>query len=1022
MDKPRLPRLLPSTFVVVLWSCALFAQAGNQGSLEGTVTDPDGALVPGARLQITHRETSFAATTLSDQHGLYRFPVIPVGAYLLTAQKESFAQVIYNNVAVAVGARVTLPIRLTVSPHAESVTVAAETPLLERTRASASAVVDARALSALPVNGRDYAQFVLLTPNVTRDVRGGLSFSGLRGMNSVLVDGADADNSFWGQPLGASGFDVRGPYQFSQEAIHEFQVNTNNYSAELGRAGGAVINAVTKSGGNQFHGAAFWYYRDQSLNAKSAVDRLNVQPKLPFHVNQFGANLGGPLLKGRLFFFFNFDGQRSTVSNAAFLQLPSGFQLSSIAEVRGFQQLALDFLAPRVFSWSRPDEQNDFFAKFDGRISPRHRLSGFWNRQRRFGGRAPRLPTETFEHNGPVRNDTDQVVASWTATASHSVINVARLNFVDGTQAFLTDGINPEASIFEGGQLVTSIGRFPGPQSNRIYRWQGADTVTWQHGRHTFKAGGDLLRDRVDFSFAQNFSGAYRFRSLASFGRSLAGTPQYLLGDRYVQSFSTEDRAGLDLRPDIFELAGFFQDEWRIRPGLALNLGARYDLQRSARPPVSNPSAVLEGAGLDTASRPEDAGNVAPRIGIAWSPQARLVVRAGYGIFFGRTIAALNSQAHFYNDVSVVTRTLTGGSPSAPFIPSYPNSLCGLPNPEGASPSCAPPAAGAGNAVIMLFVRDYTQPYTQQANLGFELELFKDATVALSYAFVRGTHLPRVRDVNLRTPTISAALPIAGTTTLLGFERYLSPRPLAGFDRVMAIESTASSMFHGMTLEVKRRFSHRFQANLSYTLGKAIDDGPSPYNLNPAANFPGFPAYPSDPRADRSVGLNDHRHRLVFSAVWEPDYGRGLPRAARFLLRDWQVSGILDAQSGHPYSGVLEFDLNNDGNSASDRTPGQGRNAFYLPSLVSLNPRLTRTIRFSERMNLQLIWEAFNVLNRANISGVRNLQFAASSSLLACGTGVSQCLVPQTSAPNAFGTPTATTGPRTMQLAARLVF
>ncbi|MGH8457774.1 MAG: TonB-dependent receptor, partial [Nevskiales bacterium] len=784
------------------------------------MTDPAGALVPGVRLQITHRETSFAATTVSDQRGLYRFPVIPVGAYELTARKEGFAQVIYNNVAVAVGARVTLPIRFALAPHAESVTITEGTPLLEKTRSSASSVVDSRSLSALPINGRDYAQFVLLTPNVTRDVRGGLSFSGLRGMNSVLVDGADADDSFWGQPLGASGFDVRSPYQFSQEAIREFQVNSNNYSAELGRAGGAVINAVTKSGGNQFHGAAFWYYRDQSLNANSAIDKLNGQPKLPFHVNQFGANLGGPLVKDRLFFFFNFDGQRTNSSNSVFLQLPASFQLSSIAEVRGFQQFALDFLASRAFSWSRPDEQNDFFTKFDGRISPRHRLSGFWNHQRRFGGRPPRLPTETFEHFAPARADSDQVFASWTATVSDSIINVARLNFVDSTIAFLAVGINPEANIFEGGQLVTSIGRAPGnPQSNRVYRWQGADTVTWQRGRHTFKAGGDLLRDRVDAFFAQNFSGAYRFRSLESFGRSLAGTPQYLVGDRYVQSFSTEGRAGPDLRPDIFEFAGFLQDEWRIRPSLALNLGVRYDLQRSARPPARNPSPVLEAAGLDTASRPEDAGNVAPRVDFAWSPRGRLVVRAGYGIFFGRTIAALNSRAHFYNDVNVVTRTLTGGSPSAPFIPFYPNSLCGLPGPEGASPSCAPPAAGAGNAVIMLFVRNYSQPYTQQANLGFELELFKDTTVAVNYAFVKGTHLPRVRDVNLRTPTISTAISIAGTSTVLSFERYGLPRPLAGFDRVMAIESSASSVFHGLTLEVKKRFSHHFQANLSYTLG-----------------------------------------------------------------------------------------------------------------------------------------------------------------------------------------------------------
>jgi len=258
---------------------------------------------------------------------------------------------------------------------------------------------------------------------------------------------------------------------------------------------------------------------------------------------------------------------------------------------------------------------------------------------------------------------------------------------------------------------------------------------------------------------------------------------------------------------------------------------------------------------------------------------------------------------------------------------------------------------------------------------------------------------------------------------VLTYQRFTLPRPITGFDRILVLDSNASSNYHGLAMQLNKRFSHNFQFVASYTLGKVLDDRPESQVFNPGgvaeANLL---SDPYNPRADRGPGVVDARHRFVLSGVWELNYAnrlRGIPKA---MLGGWEFSGILAVQSGLPYSGLVNFDLNNDGNPFSDRTPGQLRNTFYLPATISVDPRVTRNIRFTERVQLKLICEAFNVLNRANISGVRATQFSRISSTAICGIAGAPCLLPQTAGLTAFSAPAATSGPRIMQLAAKLVF
>jgi hypothetical protein len=1020
-------RRVPMLVLISLAAAAapLWCQSGDQASLAGTAIDASGALVAGAHVKVRDLSTSFAASTTTDNHGMFRFAILPVGHYELKAEHDGFATVQVNNIDLPVGANLALTLRFKVANAKESMTVTEDAPILEKSRSQLSTTIDDRFISDLPVNGRDFTAFVLLTPGVTMDARGGLSFAGQRAMNSLLLDGINYDDPFWGQQMSGFILDGRQPYPVSQDAVREFQVNSNAYSAEFGRAGGGVINTVTKSGTNDFHGSGFWFYRDKSMNANDPVNKLFGLPKSPFHFNQFGTTLGGPIRRNRLFFFFNYEGLRSNIPNAVFLNLPAGFQLSPDPTIASFQQIALDYLAPRAASWVWPVAQNDYLGKLDWQLSERHRLTALWDTQRFTGGGALDIdPQNAFEHTMSNPTNADTAAVSLTSAISSRTVNVVRFGYLHVTGGFGPVGFNPEASIFEKSQRVLTIGRnAASPQESPFRQFQWSDTLHHDRGAHAVKLGADVLVDRIRFFFAQNYSGSYTFDSLESFGRNLTGQPQPLPSDTYIQAFSGFGEHGVATHPNFTSFAGFVEDTWRVRPSLTLNLGLRYDLQAIDKPPVRNPSPALLAVGLDTSALPTDMHNFAPRVGIAWSPapSSHLLLRAGYGIFYALTPSALTSRAHFQNGITTQIRTFDGSSSLASLIPMYPNNFCGAPDPSGIPPNCAPPDAGASVPTLQLFSRRYRQPYVQQGSLGLEVQASKDLVVSGSYTVSKGTHLQQVRDVNLGG-SVPATIPIANSKTFLSYRAFQEPRPIAGFDRILVFHSDANSIYHGLAIQVSKRFSANFQALASYTLSKVIDNNPNVYALNPGPSASGLVQNPTDPSSDRGPGSNDQRHRFTLGTVWTLNYGSSLPRVARAIVRGWELSGILTAQSGQPYSGLINFDLNNDGVFATDRTPGLGRNTFYMPASVSLDPRLTRNIGIGERAKLQIIWEAFNVLNHANITYVNNIQYTVSAVSSDCGTAPAPCLVPQNQGVSAFGTPFFSSGPRIMQLAMKVTF
>lgn len=946
-------KLLLSIVLVTALVGPAAAQQALTGTITGTVLDASNAAVPGAQVTGRHRATGFERNATSEDFGLYTLALLPIGEYDIVAKAPGFNEAKIGPVRVGVGQMLTLDVRLTVGAVAEQITVAAEAAAIETTRTSVATSVDSNQISNLSLNGRDFLNFVLLTPGVSRDARGGdLAFGGQRGvLNNLQVDGADNNNTFFGQALGRTGTG-RAPYQFSVDSVEEFQVNSNSFSAEFGRAGGAVINVVTKSGTNDFHGTGFWHLRDRYMNANTWINNRDGRPRQPFHVNQFGGAVGGPIVRNKNFFFFNYDGQRRRLPNPVFLgvPIPAANTLSPAAQAgyaAGVQRLT-SLLTPYTLSFN----QDVYLAKNDWHINDNHRLSVRYNAQR-FNGEGLESSGNqiAFEHSGVAKVTTDTLTASLSSTLTARLLNEFRFQFMRDNEPGLPYTETIETVLRQSGTNVLLFGSSPiSPRFANIKGYQWVDNVTWISGRHTFKTGADVNYNNIQNFFAGNARGTYTFNSYDEF---FAGRPS-----SYVQAFPGENTPGFLTKPNFTEAGFYVQDEFRWSPKLTLNLGLRYDVALWTDLPVSSPDAQLAAFGLDTGRLERDKNNFTPRLGIAWKPlnSNRLVVRGGYGLFYGRTPQIMISTAYNQNGISVSSLTFTGAA-----IPTYPNSFAS--RPAGGTPA---------RPSIYVFDPDYVLPLTMQGSLGVEFEAFRNTTLSASYLNVRGVHLSRTRDINVfPAQAVEVNLPGLGARTLF---RYPGPqgnplRPMANFARVSLFDSGADSFYNGLALSLKSRMARRYQLGLAYTYSKTIDTVPEFTSVVPFSSIddPKNPQYGLSPNLDRAASVNDQRHRVVTNFIWDLDYFDSLTsRAVRAIVGGWQLSGIITAQTGQPFSNAAGGDPNNDTNGFTDRVPQDGRNTNYSPTIANWDLRVTKSIPIYERLRLQLALDAFNAFNHAN--------------------------------------------------------
>ncbi|MDP8979474.1 MAG: carboxypeptidase regulatory-like domain-containing protein [Acidobacteriota bacterium] len=481
--------VLRTTVVLCLLASLAFAQSEIGGAtLNGTVTDATGAAVPNAKVIAVDNATGLTRTTETTDGGLYGFQRLPVGTYTLSVEAGGFKTARRTNVELTVGAVATINIAVEIGAAQETVSVTAEVPVVETTRSQTSTTVTSQEVRDLPINGRNFLDFTVLTPGVVRDPTrsGDLSFGGQRGTaNSLLVDGADSNNVFFGQTTGRTGTG-RNPYSFSQDAVQEFQVNTNGYNAEIGRAGGGVINVITKSGTNSFHGAAFEFFRDKAMNANSWENNKAGRAKRAYHFNQFGGDIGGPIAKNRAFFFFDYDGQRNVTPNPVFLQVP--------APSDALSQQALTQLQPFLAAYTNGLNNDVYLAKVDFDITGSQRLSVRYNANRFTGQNFENTGAASArEHTGNSSVKTDNVAGAHTWTIGSRAVLESRLSYTRDDEPGAANSTAPEAVIRQSGTTVLSIGRNSfSPRYTNARTTQWAESRSIVHGRHSFKFGSDL--------------------------------------------------------------------------------------------------------------------------------------------------------------------------------------------------------------------------------------------------------------------------------------------------------------------------------------------------------------------------------------------------------------------------------------------------------------------------------------------------------------------------------------------------
>ena len=1008
---PHVTRLLALVASLLLISIGVLAQSqATTGNIEGRVLDPNEAAVPNVMVTATNQDTGREKSVNSDNEGNYQIMLLPPGTYTVRATAQGFDQRSIENVTVNVGGRTPVDIKISVGGVKTSeLTITAELPVVETTRTSVSTTINQKAIENLPINGRNFQDFATLSPGVVRDPRGGdLSVGGQRGtFNSLQVDGVDNNNTFFGQALGRGG--VRPPYQFSEESVQEFQVNQNGFSAEFGRAGGAVINVVTKSGTNEFHGGVFEYFRDEALNSNDPVNKATqaragrLNKRSPSRINQFGGRLGGPIVKNKSFFFFTYDGQRSNV--------PQVLDVPGIATAPAG---ARAILVPKLNNYDVGRSQNVYLGKADFALNDRNQLTLRYNHQGFVGANNENNGTlSAEEHSGDSLVRSDTFSGTLASTLTRSLVNEFRFQLARDKEPGQANSADPEAVInTTSGNLNIGRNNFS-PRETTIKRTQFIDNLSWISGRNNYKFGADLNFDRIFNFFPGIFSGSYTFPSYTAFSNNLPSA--------YTQNFAGAGTTGATTEPNLSEYAFFGQDDMRVNPKLTLNFGIRYDYESPACPPVRNPDTLLLNNGVDTSRCPKDKNNIAPRFGFSYAPDEKTVVRGGFGIFYNRTPSIVVGTAHSQNGINVTGINISdiAATPANEVnaVITYPNRLT------------APPPGFVSNPNLFVFAANYVQPYVEQGRLGVEHEVRKNLSVSATWLYYHGLHLTRTRDINLFAP---GALNVTGPDGVVyTFDRFLSARPISravgqSYNRISIFESASKSLYNAFAVQATQRFSRGFQFIAAYTFSKAKDDRPDQTIVVFGADDAKIVQNQINPGLDYGTSDTDIPHRFVFSPVYE--WGRikwSENPIARALFSDYTISSIIQFQSGTPYSALVGGDPNNDGNRANDRLPGTVRNQYRTPAVYQFDARLTRAIRFTEDVRLRFIVEAFNIFNRSNVATANTTFFN-----FAVVAGVNTLTRP--SATTAFGTPrsfqspasgtTTFVTPRQLQLAIKFDF
>ena len=1055
--------LLVAMLLICACLCPSVAFAQQEtATMTGIVRDETGAIIPKATVTVTNVQTNISVKTETDESGAYVIPSLRPGEYSVTVESTGFRKIVRTGITLQVAQVARIDLTLQTGGLSETVEVVGATSLLDTQTSSRGLVIDQKKIVELPLNGRDYNQLALLSPGVlpgtprlaSVNFKGVLNVNGNRTFNNVfLLDGVDNisySNSFRGENVQL--------VQPSIEALQEFKIQTNAYSAEFGRSSGAVVNATIKSGTNTVRGSVYEFLRNDALDANNFFSNKLNAPKPKRERNQFGAAVGGPLVRNRTFWFGDYEGLRDQEG------IPRTRLVPSAAEKAGlFSSVVVDpFAAGRpAFSqnaqgqWVIPRDrwdpvaarivpmipdpnvagtniyastpvtdttQDQFDVRLDHQIATGLTLFGRYSFVDTLTFRPAPLPglgegsfNDAFGSND---NRSQGLALGLTWMVSPSIVGDIRFGYargdyytyppnfgVDGAAEIGLKNVPNDPSIVGGVPKVNiqgfdAVGRHTStPQFQTPRSWNPRATFSWTRGAHFVKFGGEFLHVQTQINDLNATIGRMnfenRFTNLAV-GDLLLGLPSQLA----LTSYTVMDQ-GQHMQ------FYFVQDDYRISPKLTANVGLRYEY---ATPPVEkdnnfanfDPASgtmifAKDGSVYERALIHPDRNNFAPRLGFAYTPWSRMVLRGGYGVFFNHTVRQGREGLLGFNPpylVDNLLQTSVSGAAAvasaAPFrlVDGYPS---GLLDPNSLAPT------------VLRRAQDPNQrtPYIQQYNIGVQYELWPDVVLDVAYVGNKGTKLNGFRNLNQRA-----------VITNPNGSQSAGARPYPAFGDIQWMENRVSSNYNSLQLRLEKRFSQGLSGMLSYTLGEAITDAPD--HISTSGGGAGIdtgvfrePQDGNNLRAERGPAEFDVRHRFVASYIWELPFGRGRKYGSNWsapmdvLLGGWQLTGIHVLQSGLALTATLGGStvlnlggerrarpnligdpelpesqrtidrwFNTDAFAAFSPSPQAFGNAgvgiMRGPGVANFDFTLAKNFHITERRYVQFRTELFNAFNHAN--------------------------------------------------------
>jgi hypothetical protein len=982
----------------MFFALALRAQELGTAVLSGDITDPQGAEVSSATVTVQNLANGMQRSAVS-KAGLFAFNNLPPGEYQLKIEASGFATY-EQHVTLEVGQQINVKARVVVAKQQTVLEVDdGGAPLVNTTTSVVDGVVDAQQINNLPLNGRNFLELSLLMPgntiapnfDPTKTNTVVISSAGQLGRGgSVTIDGTDDNDDAVGGML----------LNLPEDAVQEFQIASNRFSAETGRSSSSVVNVVTKSGTNDLHGSAAVYARDKSLQALPATFDPTAVPgeTPPFRRLQYAGTLGGPLVKDKAWWFGGFE-YRDELGGV----LVGTRNLTTQTIDKSFASAPLNDLLGTLRS--------------DWQMTPKDTLTLRYSIERMDGTGASTLNTSvgSASQRQDLKNNFQAFQAGWTRVISPTLLNKFSSsvnNFFNGT-----DPVTP------GPQLdfpsLTDGASYRVPQQTTQNRLQWDDSVDWTHGKHNFRFGGEFQRLDDAFTLGVFQYGRIEFiQDFPNFDHNGDG----VINDQDLL-FAVTIRSGMPTKPlllpddDNNHIAGFIQDDWRIHPQLTLNLGLRYeidtDLNNVGRYNEINPilTPFLQG------TRHKDGDNWGPRLGFNWATKnGNFSVHGGYGIYYDRITLEIRSLEEGLDGRSLPIEVRLGSvnflDPTGHFLPGAPTYSGGAPTYPNAFTGPIIPGAGAAEGIDVIS-NSIQNPMVQQFNLGIQFEPVHNWVVRADGVHNLGTHFIIGRPVG------AVYNPAVG-----------------GMEGVTQLESSVNTHYDALWLSVDRRFAHHYQFHSAYTLSKALN-----YANDDQIPFAYPPVDPNNLHREYGPTPNDQRQRLVlqgvadlpwgfrFSPIWT--YASGVPMD--ILLGDGSAARVPQIgrnAGGRQFHSAAELNafltqLNAAGavnGNLGTPLPLVDNSARFNDTFNSFDFRLSKSFKLGERSGLDLIGEVFNVFNHTNILGSSTTNYS----------GYFNALVPDQNNPlhsSAFGKPVSTAGgifgsggPRAFQLAAKFSF